>query len=391
MREALDAANLLHFATAAFDPTAMPIEDVLQERRNDYDVTNTVQVSSPLKVRAAVQDLFSSLYPSRSFDSVWLAFHDFERMYCGLDPSYHAVDTSYHDIQHTLDMTLAIARLIAGHERSVETQDRLGPERAQLALVSALFHDVGYLRHKELDATAVNGAVFTRVHVTRSGRFLETYLPKIGLERFTPVVSKIVHFTGYELNIDQIELEDPKDSVVGHLLGTADLVAQLADRCYLEKCRDRLYPEFVLGGVAVDERPAGTVLYRSAQDLLSKTLGFYQYSARRRLEHNFNRVYRYMEAFFEGGQSPYVQFIRKNLTFLNGLMKAGDWERLRRRPPCIMPNPSGEKHLMELALLRVRSWAGAAAQPPAAVPAGAEPASVVAALTQPEPAPAGTP
>jgi hypothetical protein len=394
----------------------MPIEDVLQERRNDYDVTNTVQVSSPPKVRSAVQDLFSSLYPTRSFDSVWLAFHDFERMYSGLDASYHAVDTSYHDIQHTLDMTLAIARLIAGHERSVEAQDRLGPERAELALVSALFHDVGYLRHKELDAAAVNGAVFTRVHVTRSGRFLETYLPKIGLGRFSPVVSRIVHFTGYELNIDQIELDDPRDSVVGHLLGTADLVAQLADRCYLEKCRDRLYPEFVLGGVAVDERAAGAVLYRSAQDLLSKTLGFYQYSARRRLEHNFNRVYRYMEAFFEG-QSPYVQFIRKNLTFLNGLMKAGDWERLRRRPPCIMPNPDGEKHLMELALLRVRSWAGPAAaaipeggqpasivaargqtasvlsdglQPASVVAAGAQQGSVVAALGQPEPAPAGT-
>jgi hypothetical protein len=338
----------------------MPIEDDLQERRNDYDVTNTVQVSSPQSVRAAVGDLFSALYPNRSFDSVWLAFHDFERLFRGDDPSYHAVDTTYHDIQHTLDMTLALARLIAGHELSVERDDRLGPERAELALVSALFHDSGYLRHKQLDAGTVNGAVFTRVHVTRSGRFLETYLPKIGLERFTPVVSRIVHFTGYELNLDQIELEEPKDSVVGHLLGTADLVAQLADRCYLEKCRDRLYPEFVLGGVAIDERPAGSgVLYRSAQDLLSKTLGFYQSSARLRLEHNFNRVYRYLEAFFEGGQSPYVAFIRKNLTFLAAVIRVGDWERLRRRPPCVIPDPAGEAHLMELALQRVRDWAAA--------------------------------
>jgi hypothetical protein len=335
----------------------MPIEDDLQERRNDFDVTNTVQVSSPQKVRAAVGDLFSALYPSRSFDAVWLAFHDFERLFGGLDPAYHAVDTTYHDIQHTLDMTLALARLIAGHEMSVEPRDRLGPERAELALVSALFHDSGYLRHKELDAGAVNGAVFTRVHVTRSGKFLENYLPRIGLEQFTPVVSRVVHFTGYELNIDQIELDDPKDSVVGHLLGTADLVAQISDRCYLEKCRDRLYPEFVLGGVAIDERPeGGKVLYRSAHDLLSKTLSFYQSSARHRLEHNFNRVYRYMEAFFERGQSPYVQFIRKNLTFLSGVIQVGDWERLRRRPPCVMPDPAGEAHLLELALQRVRHW-----------------------------------
>jgi hypothetical protein len=332
------------------------IEDDLQDRRNDYDVTNTVQVSSPAKVRAAVKDLFSALYPSASFDAVWLAFHDFDRLFTGRDPTYHGVDTSYHDIQHTLDMTLAISRLIAGHEMSVEPADRLGPERAELALVSALFHDAGYLRHKELDAGTVNGAVFTRVHVTRSGRFLEQYLPTIGLGQFTPVVSRIVHFTGYELNIDQIELENPKDSVVGHLLGTADLVAQLADRCYLEKCRDRLYPEFVLGGVAIDERPSGGVLYRSAHDLLAKTLGFYQKSARHRLENDFNHVYRYMEAFFERGHSPYVQFIRKNLTFLSGLIRAGDWERLRRRPPCVMPDPSGEEHLIELALDRVRVW-----------------------------------
>ena len=59
----------------------MPIEDELQDRRNDYDVTNTVQVSSAPQVRAAVADVFAALYPSTSFDSVWLAFHDFERVF----------------------------------------------------------------------------------------------------------------------------------------------------------------------------------------------------------------------------------------------------------------------------------------------------------------------
>src|SRR6185295_12732524 len=167
----------------------MPIEqDELQERRNDYDVTNTVQVSSAPKVRAAVAELFGALYPNRSFDSLWLAFNDFERVFSGRDPNYHSVDTSYHDMQHTLDMTLALARLIAGHEMSVETGDRLGVDRAELALVSALFHDVGYLRHKDRDHAAVNGAVFTRMHVTRSGHYLEKYLPRIGLELFVPVV-----------------------------------------------------------------------------------------------------------------------------------------------------------------------------------------------------------
>jgi hypothetical protein len=359
MRDMGDPAHLLDLSAWTEEP--MPIEDELQDRRNDYDVTNTVQVSSSLQVRAAVAELFAALYPSSSFDSVWMAFHDFERVFRGLDPLYHAVDTTYHDMQHTLDMTLALARLIAGHEMSVEPGDRLGPDRAELAIVSALFHDVGYLRHKEHDYAATNGAVFTRVHVTRSGHYLERYLPRIGLEQFVPVVARIVHFTGYERNVDQIELDEPKDSVVGHLLGTADLVAQLADRCYLEKCRDRLYPEFVLGGIALDDRAEGKVLYRSAEDLLGKTLSFYQTSARLRLESNFNRVYRYFEAYFERGRSPYIRFIRKNLTFLNTVIQNGDWNRLRRHPPCIIPDPHGEAHLMELALQRVREWSSAQA------------------------------
>jgi hypothetical protein len=29
---------------------------------------------------------------------------------------------------------------------------------------------------------------------------------------------------------------------------------------------------------------------------------------------------------------------------------------LRRHPPCIIPDPHGEEHLIELALQRVRDW-----------------------------------
>jgi hypothetical protein len=149
-------------------------------------------------------------------------------------------------------------------------------------------------------------------------------------------------------------------------------VGQIADRCYLEKCRDRLYPEFVLGGVAIDERPAGRVLYHSAVDLLGKTLSFYQSSARHRLEHNFNRAYRYLEAYFEPGQSPYIRFVRKNLMFLANVIRDGDWEKLRRHPPCVMPDPEGEAHLLELALQRVRDWSATQQQTqtqPTAMPA----------------------
>ena len=58
----------------------------MQDRRNNYDVTNTVQVSSPTAVREAVRDLFSEAFPGASFDRLWLAFYDFERLFNGTYP-----------------------------------------------------------------------------------------------------------------------------------------------------------------------------------------------------------------------------------------------------------------------------------------------------------------
>ncbi len=331
----------------------MPTEQLLQERRNDYDVTNTVDVTSPRAVRRAVTALLSSVYSRASLDPVWVAFHDFERIYGGFDADYHAVDTSYHDIQHSLDVTLALARLIVGHDSVAAPGEQLGAERATFALVAALFHDSGYLRHRVLDQGATNGAEFTLTHVTRSGLFLERYLPRIGLQDFTPTVSRVVHFTGYEKPIEHIELDDPAQVMIGRLLGTADLITQLADRCYLEKCRDRLYPEFVLGGVAFGPQDRD-VRYRSGHHLLSQTLRFYQSSVHHRLEHDFHSAYRYFEPFFGGTGNPYVSFVRKNLSFLLRILQRDEWHKLRRRPACIIPDPYGEARLMALALQRIR-------------------------------------
>jgi len=339
------------FSRAAIDRDA----ELAQERRSDYDVTNTVRTSSPHEVRAAVRELFENQYPDAAFDPVWIAFHDFDLMFSGKHADYFAVDTSYHDIQHTLDVTLALARLIVGYERSVDEADRLGPDRARFALVAALFHDVGYLRHRERDRDAINGAVFTTTHVTRGGAFLEDYLPRIGLDSFVDVATRVLHFTGYEIPLDEIELEDPKDSIVGHLLGTADLLVQMADRCYLEKCHDRLYPEFVLGEVAVSIEATGShALYRSGRDLLQKTIDFYQKSAQLRLESSFNRAYRFLEAVFPNGTNPYLSFIDKNLDFLEKIKRKGDWSVLRRRPPCVMPDPNGEARVLSLAMRKLR-------------------------------------
>src|SRR5207253_1205788 len=172
-------------------------------RRSDCDVTNSVQVSSPAAVLAAVEALYRPTWPGLSMEPLGRAFEHFERLFAGKVAGYHGVDTVYHDRQHTLDITLALARLIVGYERQQEESTRLGGARIE-----------------------------------------ET-------------------------------VSDPRDITVGHLLGTADMIAQMADRCYLEKCRDRLYAEFVLGGVALPFSQGNPrVKYASGLDLLRQTPEF---------------------------------------------------------------------------------------------------------------------
>jgi len=324
-------------------------KNMLQDRRNDFDVTNTVQVSNPAAVRDAVRELLERTYPDAGFDKIWLAFYDFERLFTGRMPGYLGCDTSYHDIQHTLDMTLAMARLVAGYETARNVGESLGPERALLGIITSLFHDAGYIRHELRDREYRNGAEFTLYHVSRSADFLRRYLPGIGLDHLAPAASKLVHFTGYEIAPEAIEMEDAKDTLLGHLLGTADLVAQMADRCYLEKCRDRLYSEFVLGGVAIENARPGEfmVRYESGEDLLRQTPGFYEYSAMPRLENTFGGVYRYLEALFEG-RNPYLLAIEANFTFLGHILETGRWQLLRRKPPAFVGEQSSLRTMREM-------------------------------------------
>jgi len=326
------------------------------DRRNDYDVTNTVRVSSVIAVRNEVQQLFHTSYPKASFDTIWMAFHDFDQLFEGRLITYRGCDTVYHDKQHSLDVTLAMARLLAGYEKSCDESDRLGQERAVVGLITALFHDAGYIRRMD-EPRRLNGAEFTLWHVSRSAEFLRAYLPRLGLGDLADTATRLVHFTGYEINIDDIELDDPRDNLLGYLLGTADLMAQMADRCYLEKCRDRLYSEFVLAGVAVSEPSPGeqNIVYASGIDLLKKTPDFFQYMARARLDDKFEQAYRNIEALYQG-RNPYMEFMEKNLAYLGHVVESEDWTKLRRNPPCFtalsdpLPSVSAlvSRHLADL-------------------------------------------
>lgn len=288
------------------------------------DVSGTVDVTDVQAVRDAVLAIITGRYPGVDFAILERLFSDFAALYRGELAGFLACDTSYHDIQHVLDVTLAMARLIDGFEIDHGGEDQLGPELAVIGIIVALFHDSGYIRRKG-ETGISNGAEYTRIHVSRSARFMAEYLPSIGRSDIVGLTGKLVHFTGYEFAPDEIELDNDKLRALGCMVGTADVIAQMADPAYLEKCRDRLFPEFEVGGIARQVLPDGTeqVMYSSAEDLLRKTPTFIKTTITNRLDGHFGGLYRHVESHF-GGDNLYMDALERNCQHLEALIAKND-------------------------------------------------------------------
>jgi len=301
-------------------------------RRSEFDVTNRINTTDPVCVKLEVDRIFRSLFSRPNAATLNRAFDDMVRLYRGEFPGYAKCDTGYHDMQHVLEVTLAMARLLDGYERSRGEDTRHIPERLfELGVICALYHDIGYIRRVG-DTRHRNGAEYTRIHVSRGARFLRNYMPLIGMPEYADIAGQIVHFTGYERPVSSIRVPDPIFKLLGSLLGSADIIAQMSDRCYLEKCRDRLYPEFVAGGIARmrTDRGEEIVLFESAEDLLRKTPTFYQ-NASHRLDVDLGGAYRFAQSHF-GGSNLYMDAVKQNIRFVEKSAEGGDI-LLRRQPP----------------------------------------------------------
>jgi len=197
------------------------------------------------------------------FDPVSRAFQDFELAFTGRMPGYFGVDTIYHDQQHTLEVTLAMARLLDGYERQhAGTPAALGAERAAVGIMLALFHDIGYLRgicpgdSEDMFVTDEQGgsvraprgasdAFLTPYHIERGKMFVRSrcaHIDYLDAER----IARAVELTRFPVPKDNDHAET--DTEAG-LVRAADLIGQLADPFYPRKL-NALYHEFTETGVA---------------------------------------------------------------------------------------------------------------------------------------------
>jgi hypothetical protein len=300
---------------------------------SQFDVTRQVDLENPAFVQAAIEGIFD-----QRFGDAWpretlaLAITDVVRAYGGEYPGLLGCDTPYHDLRHTLDTTLAMARIIDGHEASSLRQGSpLGGELATVGVLLALFHDFGYLRRSGEEH--LTGAQLVIGHEFRGAEFAAAFLSRTGLKQHVPL-SGLIMATAFKENLNELFSAYHGAAVsLACMMASADVLSQLADRYYLERCRDFLFQEFVEGGLdrVVQSDGVECILYSSAEDLLRKTPWFFEAVIIKRLEYELRGVYRYLDDHF-GAQNPYVNAMFANITFLKELVDSDDFARLRRNP-----------------------------------------------------------
>lgn len=300
------------------------------------DVTGTVNLTHPHEVRDAVCRILARRYPGFNEALVRQAFNDIEAAFWGRYPGLLGCDTPYHDLRHSLATSLLMARMVDGYETSLsDGMPDLNVEDATLAVLLALYHDIGFLRRA--DEERLNGAMLMRGHEQRGVEFMRVYLRDTPLAAYSER-AQLIQATNFAQPLHVLLTHLPPDMVViCQMLGTADLVSQVAGRYYLERCRNFLYDEFVIAGMDRIVTPEGqvTLLYNSREDLLRKTPDFFDAVVRKRID-DFGAPYKCVAAHF-GGDDPYARGMQRNIDFLRELIEIDDFSRLTRKPQPLMP------------------------------------------------------
>ena len=290
------------------------------------DPTGEVYLADPLAVESAIKAILDPLY-GKNYDSALLttAISDLVQAYRGNYPGLLRCDTLYHDLRHALETGLTSARLLHGYAKSAapgHEEEYIDGNNALLAVLLALFHDIG-LQRRESEAH-LWGPVLIPIHEERGAEFMQYYLSQTTL---ASLAEKSVLIMATKLIFKMPDTWAAFDRRIASIVASADLLSQLADRCYLEKCRDFLFVEFSAFGIAgkIDSP------YPDRETLLAKTPDFFAWVIHQRLEEEFQSVYHLIEA-HTGGGNPWEESIRRNLHFLEEILSSKDFARLQRHP-----------------------------------------------------------
>jgi hypothetical protein len=275
-----------------------------------------VATKDPTAVELEVQAACRTMFPDADPLMVPRSFAWAIECFSGNYQDYQAVDTRYHDFEHTLQGTLCLARLLKGRH-AAGAQPQFSPRMFQLALLAILLHDTGYLK-KRSDREGT-GAKYTVTHVKRSAQFAARLLQEKG---FAPTeikaVQNMISCTGVNAALSAIPFQSEWEKIAGLALGTADLLGQMAAEDYVDKL-PILYAEFAEAVSYSKDRTQFVAMFTSAADLMQKTPAFWEKFVRVKLDRDFGGLHAFLNDPYPSGPNWYFERVEANI------------ERLRRQ------------------------------------------------------------
>jgi hypothetical protein len=269
---------------------------------------HSVNFDSTEAVSQFVTDTFSRCYPNEKSALISRVFSDIDAFFKGRNAHFRANDLKYHNLRHTLMVAACMSELLEGYHLTAGSV-RLSSRDFELGMVGVLLHDAGYL--KLWSDESGTGAKYTFCHILRSCAFAASYLPSVGAtaDEVEDVIAAI-NCTGATSEIGRLAFKLPSGRILGAALATADYVAQLADPLYPSKLVE-LFAEFResddYARVPMEKRP-----FKTEQDLVRLTPGFWKNVVRPKLENEFGAAYRMLERPLGSGRNTYLDRIEAN-------------------------------------------------------------------------------
>ncbi len=284
------------------------IELILSNRKIFLD--DVVDLNDPDCILEEVKFIMSKSFKDIDFDRVDLVHADVLRLFAGDYPGYRKCSARYHDLKHTTDVFIATARIIHGaHLDGMKFDSR----EVMLALVSALLHDTGYIQAaSDMNGT---GGKFTMTHVKRSMNFMNQYFIENSFPKEDAIkADQMIQCTSLFTDFDKFEFASPGTDILSRMVFAADLMAQMADRSYIEKVH-LLYEEFAESEI---------MNYSDDEDLLRQTAGFVEAMLVRILK-EINLVSDYLHHHFKArcnlNRDLYMEAIEGNMKFLHEILE----------------------------------------------------------------------
>ena len=270
-------------------------------------------------VQTEVQSIYASVFPHGDLEFVPRVFGWAIDCFRGKYKDYQAIDASYHDFRHTLQVTLCMARLLRGRH-FVKATPALSQKMFELGILAILMHDTGYLKKRK--DTEGTGAKYTLIHVDRSMEFAAGMLR----EKNVPIseirsVQNMIRCTGVNVNLGAIPFQSEQERITGFALGTGDLLGQMAALDYIEKL-PVLYSEFAEAFHYNAGKMGSEEMFSSVDDLLQKTPAFWEKYVKNKIESDFQGLYRFLNEPYPDGKNVYIERIEENMARLRRQLEA---------------------------------------------------------------------